>query len=176
MLDRQRHAKHLCPTRDSGGKPAARAGHRTPQEADDQAVSNGAASPSTDAGHDGLVAPRLVGANFRGRERINAAGWKPVVHMTPGVERRDGVGGVVGGGVAGGVVEEPGAGVEGVGVGPASTLIQVAQESQNFMCESLPVSSSAPTPSLCQPSTKSICFGLSPVTCTAPDCLTGSGT
>jgi len=79
MLDRQRHAKHLCPTRDSGGKPAARAGRRTPQGADDQAASNGAVSPSTDAGHDGLVAPRLVGANFRGRERINAAGWKPAL-------------------------------------------------------------------------------------------------
>ena len=151
MLDRQRHAKHLCPTNDSGGKPAARAGRRTPQEADDQAVSNGAVSPSTGAGHD-----------------ISCPYEEQDLHY--------GVGGVVGGGVAGGVVEDPGAGAEGVGVGPASTLIQVAQESQNFMCESLPVSSSAPTPSLCQPSTKSICFGLSPVTCTVPDCLTGSGT
>jgi len=151
MLDRQRHAKRLFPMIDSGGKPAARAGRRTPQEADDQAVSNGAASPSTDAGHD-------ISCPYEEQEM------------------RYGVGGVAGGGVAGGVVEEPGAGAEGVGVGPASTSIQVAQESHNLMCESLPVSSSAPTPSLCQPSTKSICFGLSNETGTTPLVFAGSGT
>jgi len=73
MLDRQRHAKHLCPTRDSGGKPAARAGRRTPQEADDQAVSNGAVSPSTDAG-----ATRATGSGAtlrRGWSRGRRHGW-----------------------------------------------------------------------------------------------------